>query len=68
MNLVGRAMLQLSMFIVVGSLLMLVVTDSGSAARIISVIALAVGLLAAVISIILSRLGSRQDDSPQEEP
>lgn len=66
--LVGRILLQLSMFVVVGSLLMLLVADSGSAAQIISVIALAVGLLASVISIILSRLGSRQDDSTQEEP
>lgn len=66
MNLVGRAMLQLSAFITVGSLLMLVVTDSGSAARIISIAALAVGLVSMAISIFLSRLG-RQDDSTQEE-
>lgn len=68
MILVGRLMLQLSMFVVVGSLLMLLVTESGSAARIISIIALVVGLAAATLSIFLTRLGSRQDDSIQEEP
>lgn len=68
MSLIGRVMLQLAMFIVVGSLLMLLVTESGSASRIITIIALAVGLSAAAVSIFLLRLGQRQDDSPQEEP
>lgn len=68
MMLVGRAVLPLSMFIVVGSVLMLLVSEAGSAAQIISLTALAAGLLATVISIILYRLGSRQDDSTQEEP
>lgn len=66
MEILVRLGVQLAAFIVAGSLLMVAVTTSGTAANIISIFALVVGLLTMAIAIALHRFGRRRK-SPQEE-
>ncbi|MGH8791547.1 MAG: hypothetical protein ACRDXX_02755 [Stackebrandtia sp.] len=56
----ARAVLPLALFIVAGSLLMLLATKDGTAERAITIFALIAGLLAAGTSVLLLRFGRRE--------
>lgn len=62
----ARAILPLALFIVAGSLVMLLATQGGTAERTITIFALIVGVLAAGTSVVLLRVGRGASPSQEE--
>ncbi|HZE39283.1 MAG TPA: hypothetical protein VE172_10770 [Stackebrandtia sp.] len=65
MLLVGRVVLQLAAFVIVGSLLAVASTSSGTPEHVISFFALAIGLAALALTVVLIRLSRK--DRPSKE-